>query len=538
MNKNEIHSGKLMQEKILTGVNKVSDAVGSTLGPSGLNVVIEKEFMIPHVTKDGVTVAKSIVLEDRVENIGAQLIREASEKTNKDAGDGTTTATVLAQSMINKGATYIGSGANGVHLRNGLMKLTDAVVKQIDEMGVEIGDDEEMLKNVAMVSSNNDVEIAETVCEAIQKIGKDGIIEIEGSPTLKTKFEIHDGYQIEKGWLVPHFVTDINQMECVFENPAVLVCDDSVLSFEPYIPVFKDVLAKGRPFVIIADKFSNEFAQKAIQAKIDQSLPICLIQAPALGSDKKEVLDDLALIMGTKVCNKETTELLELRAEHLGVVSKILVKQNETTFFQNNDIASPLIADRVSMLKARLADSKSLLEQKGLKKRIAKLMGGIGVIYVGAVTEGELKEKKDRFDDALSATRASLDEGIVAGGGTALLNVDIARLASEIKLVGDEVLALKILETALQEPFRKIVGNCGRTDADVLINKMRETGSKWDARAEVYLPLSDNSVIDPKKVTKKAFQNAISVAGTILTMNSAITIIEDKEDSRRMLGMA
>jgi len=538
MNKNEIHSGKLMQEKIMTGVNKVSDAVGSTLGPSGLNVVIEKEFMIPHVTKDGVTVAKSIVLEDRVENIGAQLIREASEKTNKDAGDGTTTATVLAQSMINSGAKFIGSGANGVHLRNGLMKLSDAVVEQIDAMGVEIGDDKEMLKNVAMVSSNNDAEIADTVCEAIEKIGKDGIIEIEGSPTLKTKFEVHDGYQIEKGWVSGYFVTDINRMECVFENPAVLICNDSVMSFEPYIPLLKDVLQKGRPFVVVADKFSNEFIHKAIQAKLEQSLPICLIQAPALASDKKEILDDLALIMGTQVCNKDTTEMSQLRAEHLGSVSKIVVKELETTFFQNEGVNQSIIVDRVNLLKTRLEDSNSAFEKKNLKKRIAKLMDGVGVIYVGAVTEGELKEKKDRFDDAVSAIRASLDEGIVSGGGTALLNVDIAKLASEVELSGDEVLALKILETALQAPFRKIVGNCGRTDADVIINKMKENNTKWDARAETYLPMTDNSVIDPKKVTKKAFQNAVSVAGTILTMNSAVTIVEDKEDTRRMNGMA
>ncbi|MCT4636966.1 MAG: chaperonin GroEL [Bacteroidales bacterium] len=518
------------------GVDQLSDAVKVTLGPKGRNVVIDKKFGAPHITKDGVTVAKEIELQDPYENMGAQLVKEVASKTNDDAGDGTTTATVLAQAILTEGLKNVTAGANPMDLKRGIDKATEKIIESLKEQSKEVGDDNGKIEQVAKISANNDATIGALIAQAMEKVGKEGVITVEEAKGTDTTVETVEGMQFDRGYLSPYFVTDAEKMEAVMESPYILLTDKKVSSMKDLMPVLEPAAQEGRPLLIIAEDIEGEALATLVVNRLRGSLRVAAVKAPGFGDRRKEMLEDIAILTGGTVISEEKGLKLETATlEMLGKAEKVSIDKENTTIVNGaGNIEN--INNRVAQIKAQIATSTSDYDKEKLQERLAKLAGGVAVLYVGAATEVEMKEKKDRVDDALSATRAAVEEGIVPGGGIALIR------ASD-KLEGlegenaDETTGIAIVKRAIEEPLRQIVQNAGLEGA-VIVNKVKEGEAAfgYNARADRYEDLFEAGVIDPTKVTRIALENAASIAGMFLTTESVIVELPEEKEAPAMPG--
>ncbi len=517
------------RKKMLSGVEQISQAVKVTLGPKGRNVLLDKKFGAPTVTKDGVSVAKEVELEDPFENMGAQLLKEVATKTNDVAGDGTTTATVLAYSMVREGLKAVAAGMTPIELKRGMDLAVKQAVEEIKKNSKEIrGSDE--VSHVASVSANNDTEIGDILASAIEKVGKDGVITVEESKTMDTTTDFVEGMQFDRGYISPYFVTDRDRMETVFNDPYILIHDKKISSMKDLLPLLEKIAQTGKPLVIIAEDMDGEALATLIVNNIRGTLKTCAVKAPGFGDRRKAMLEDIAILTGGQVI----TEDLGLKLENtdisqLGQAKSVKIDKDNTTIVDgagNNQE----IKERVSQIKAQIEESTSDYDKEKLKERLAKLSGGVAVINIGAVTEVEMKEKKHRVEDALSATRAALEEGIVAGGGVALIQaVSVLEKADVSALTDDEKIGFKIVKRALEEPIRQIAENAG-LDGAVIADRAKneKKGIGFDAAKMEWKDMLAAGIIDPAKVTRSALQNAASVAGLLLTTECAITDIPEK----------
>ena len=517
------------------GVDQLADAVKVTLGPKGRNVVIEKKFGAPQITKDGVTVAKEIELPDQFENMGAQMVKEVASKTADDAGDGTTTATVLAQSIINVGMKNVTAGANPMDLKRGVDKAVLKVTGSLKAQTQEVGDDISKIEQVAKISANNDSEIGKLIAEAMEKVHKDGVITVEEAKGTETTVEIVEGMQFDRGYISPYFITDSEKMEAVIEEPYILLFDKKISTMKDLLPVLEPVAQAGRPLVIIAEDVDGEALATLVVNKLRGSLKIAAVKAPGFGDRRKEMLQDIAILTGGTVISEETGLKLEAASmDMLGQAEKMTIDKDNTTVVNGRGEKEQIEA-RVKQIRAQIETTTSDYDREKLQERLAKLAGGVAVLYVGAASEVEMKEKKDRVDDALSATRAAVEEGIVPGGGVALIrSIDtLADLKGENE---DETTGIAIVRRALEEPLRQIVANAGN-EGSVVVQKVKEGKSDfgYNARTEVYENLLDAGVIDPTKVVRIAIENAASIAGMLLTTESIIA--DEKEDTPPMPPM-
>jgi chaperonin GroEL len=516
------------RELLKSGVDQLADAVKVTLGPKGRNVIIEKKFGAPHITKDGVTVAKEIELDNSWENLGAQLVKEVASKTGDDAGDGTTTATVLAQSIVREGLKNVTAGANPMDLKRGIDKAVSAVVANIRQQAKEVGDNFDKIEQVARISANNDAEIGKLIAEAMKKVSKEGVITIEEAKGTDTHIEVVEGMQFDRGYLSAYFVTNTEKMEVEMENPYVLIHDKKISSLKEMLPILEAAVQTGRPLLIIAEDLDGEALTTLVVNRLRASLKICAVKAPGFGDRRKEMLQDIAVLTGGTVISEEQGLQLETATlEMLGTAEKISVSKDNTTIV-NGKGSKDAIADRVNQIKSQIAKTTSDYDREKLQERLAKLAGGVAVLYVGAPSEVEMKEKKDRVDDALSATRAAIEEGTVPGGGVAYIRA----LSSLDNLKGDneeENLGIKIVRRAIEEPLRQIVSNAGKEGA-VVVQKVQEGKEDfgYNAQSDTYENFYQTGVIDPAKVTRVALENAASIAGMFLTTECVIT--EKKED--------
>ncbi|MCF6333649.1 MAG: chaperonin GroEL [Draconibacterium sp.] len=520
------------RDMLKTGVDKLSNAVKVTLGPKGRNVVIEKKFGAPQITKDGVTVAKEIELSDAYENLGAQMVKEVASKTGDDAGDGTTTATVLAQSIIAVGLKNVAAGANPMDLKRGIDKAVLAVVKSIADQAQTIGDDIAKIESVAKVAANNDDTIGKLIAEAMQKVHKEGVITIEESKGTDTYVDVVEGMQFDRGYISPYFVTDAEKMASDLENPYILIHDKKISTMKDLLPVLEATSQTGRPLMIIAEDVDGEALATLVVNRLRGSLKVCAVKAPGFGDRRKEMLEDLAILSGGTVITEEKGMKLEKATiEMLGQSEKITVDKENTTIV-NGAGDQETIAARVGQIKRQIETTTSDYDKEKLQERLAKLAGGVAVIYVGATSEVEMKEKKDRVNDALSATRAAVEEGIIPGGGVAYI-----RAVEELNTItaenDDEQTGIEIIKRAIEEPLRQIVENAGKEGA-VVVQKIKEgTGDfGYNARNNEYQNLYEVGVIDPAKVARIALENAASIAGMFLTTEAVI--IEEKEDAPAM----
>lgn len=510
------------------GVDALSNAVKVTLGPKGRNVVIDRKFGAPIVTKDGVTVAKEIELKDPIENMGAQMVKEVASKTADVAGDGTTTATVLAQALISEGMRNVAAGANPMDLKRGMDKASAAIVEELKKMSKEVGNDNSKIEQVATISANNDKTIGSLIAKAMKTVGNEGVITVEEAKGMDTTVKTVEGMQFDRGYLSPYFVTNPEKMEVELENPYILIHDKKISNMKDLLPVLEQTAQSGRPLLIIAEDVDGEALATLVVNKIRGSLKIAAVKAPGFGDRRKAMLQDIATLTGGQVISEETGLKLEnASAEDLGTAEKITIDKDNTTIVDGagdkNDIKA-----RIRQIKAQVESTTSDYDKEKLQERLAKLAGGVAVLYVGAATEVEMKEKKDRVDDALNATRAAVEEGIVPGGGTAYI-----RAASSISEMegdnNDETTGIKIVLRAIEEPLRQIVSNAGGEGA-VVANAVRD-GKKdfgYNARTEVYENLYKAGVIDPTKVTRVALENAISISGMMLTTECVISDIEEE----------
>ncbi|MEN8122987.1 MAG: chaperonin GroEL [Bacteroidota bacterium] len=518
------------------GVDQLADAVKVTLGPKGRNVVIEKKFGAPQITKDGVTVAKEIELPDQFENMGAQMVKEVASKTADDAGDGTTTATILAQSIINVGMKNVTAGANPMDLKRGIDKAVTKVIENIKSQTKEVGDDIQKIEQVAKISANNDSEIGKLIAEAMEKVHKDGVITVEEAKGTETNVEVVEGMQFDRGYISPYFVTDSEKMEAIIEDPYILLYDKKVSTMKDLLPILEPVAQAGRPLVIIAEDIDGEALATLVVNKLRGSLKIAAVKAPGFGDRRKEMLQDIAILTGGTVISEETGLKLEAATmDMLGQTEKITMDKDNTTIVNGRGEKEQIDA-RVKQIRAQIETTTSDYDKEKLQERLAKLAGGVAVLYVGAASEVEMKEKKDRVDDALSATRAAVEEGIVPGGGVAL----IRSIESIIDLNGeneDETTGIAIIKRALEEPLRQIVTNAG-DEGSVVVQKVKEGKADFgfNARTEVYENLFEAGVIDPTKVVRIALENAASIAGMLLTTESIIAD-EKEEDAPAMPPM-
>ena len=510
------------------GVDALANAVKVTLGPKGRNVVIEKKFGAPSVTKDGVSVAKEIELKDAVENMGAQMVKEVASKTADVAGDGTTTATVLAQALITEGMRNVASGANPMDLKRGMDKASSAIVAELQKMSKEVGSDNSKIEQVATISANNDNNIGSLIAEAMKTVGNEGVITVEEAKGMETTVNTVEGMQFDRGYLSPYFVTNPEKMEVDLDNPYILIYDKKISNMKDLLPVLEQTAQSGRPLLIIAEDVDGEALATLVVNKIRGSLKIAAVKAPGFGDRRKEMLKDIAILTGGQVISEETGLKLENTSiEDLGSVEKVTINKDNTTLV-NGAGDKKAIEARVVQIKAQIESTTSDYDREKLQERLAKLSGGVAVLYVGAATEVEMKEKKDRVDDALHATRAAVEEGIVPGGGTAYI-----RAASKLnKLEGenaDETTGIKIVLRAVEEPLRQIVSNAGGEGA-VVVNSVKEGKGDfgYNARTEVYENLLEAGVIDPTKVTRVALENAISISGMMLTTECVISDIEEE----------
>ena len=518
------------------GVDQLADAVKVTLGPKGRNVIIEKKFGAPQITKDGVTVAKEIELANHFENTGAQLLKSVASKTSDDAGDGTTTATILAQSIINVGLKNVTAGANPMDLKRGIDKAVRTVVEYIKNNSEKVDNNYDKIEQVATVSANNDPEIGKLLADAMRKVSKDGVITIEESKSRDTYIGVVEGMQFDRGYLSGYFVTDADKMECVMEHPRILIYDKKISNLKDLMPILQPAAENGLPLLIIAEDVDSEALTTLVVNRLRAGLKVCAVKAPGFGDRRKAMLEDIATLTGGLVVSEEKgLKLDQTTLEMLGTCDKVVINKDNTTIV-NGAGDKQRIADRVAQIKNEIANTKSNYDKEKLQERLAKLSGGVAVLYVGANSEVEMKEKKDRVDDALCATRAAIEEGVVAGGGTTYIRA-LDTLASLKGDNADEQTGINIVERAIEEPLRQIVENAGREGA-VVVQKVREGKGDfgYNARTDVYEDLRASGVIDPAKVARVALENAASIAGMFLTTECLIVDKPEEKPNPAMGG--
>jgi chaperonin GroEL len=516
------------REGLKKGVDALANAVKVTLGPKGRNVIIDKKFGAPQITKDGVTVAKEIELSDAIENMGAQMVKEVASKTNDQAGDGTTTATVLAQAIFNTGLKNVTAGANPMDLKRGIDLAVTEVIKNLKTQSQTIGSDHEKIEQVATISANNDSSVGKIIAEAMDKVKKEGVITIEEAKGTETNVKIVEGMQFDRGYISPYFITDAEKMESVYENPFILIYDKKISNMKEFLPILEKVVQTGRPLLIICEDVESEALATLVVNRLRAGLKIVAVKAPGFGDRRKEMLEDIAILTGGYVISEEKGFKLEdTQLEMLGNAEKIVVDKENTTIVSGKGLKESL-EGRIAQIKSQIEKTTSDYDREKLQERLAKLAGGVAVIYVGAASEVEMKEKKDRFDDALHATRAAVEEGIIPGGG-------VAYLAAIESLNGisfeneDQKIGIEIVRRALEEPLRQIVTNSGK-EGSVVVNAVKEGKGKigYNARTDVYEDLIKAGVIDPTKVARIALENAASIAGMLLTTECVLAEIKEE----------
>lgn len=532
----EISFDRDAREKLREGVDALANAVKVTLGPKGRNVVIQKSFGAPYITKDGVTVAKEVELEDAIQNMGAQMVKEVASKTADIAGDGTTTATVLAQAMINAGLKNVTAGANPMDLKRGIDKAVKEVMEDLKEQSEVIGNDFEKIKQVAAISANNDDEIGGLIADAMKRVSKDGVITVEEAKGTDTYVEEVMGMQFDRGYLSPYFVTDTESMTTEYENPMILIHDKKISNMQDIVPVLEQVVQAGRPLLIIAEDIESQALGVLVVNRLRAQLKIVAVKAPGFGDRRKAMLEDIAILTGGVVISEEKGYKLEnADMTMLGTAEKIVIDKDNTTIVDGNGDEEQIKA-RINQIKQQIEATTSDYDREKLQERLAKLAGGVAVLYVGAPTEVEMKEKKDRVDDALHATRAAVEEGIVAGGGVALVRA-ISRLRNLKGANEDETIGVQIVKKALESPLRTIADNAGVEGSVVLQRVMNSKGSQgYNARTDKFEDLKKAGVIDPTKVTRIALENAASIAGMVLTTECVISDKPDKDGGAAMGG--
>ncbi|VXC10068.1 MULTISPECIES: chaperonin GroEL [Chryseobacterium] len=524
------------RDALKRGVDALANAVKVTLGPKGRNVVIEKSFGAPHVTKDGVSVAKEIELEDRVENMGAQMVKEVASKTNDIAGDGTTTATVLAQAIVREGLKNVAAGANPMDLKRGIDKAVTAVVENLKSQSKTVGDSTEMVKQVASVSANNDETIGALIAEAFGKVGKEGVITVEEAKGIDTTVDVVEGMQFDRGYQSPYFVTNPEKMLAELENPYILLVEKKISSMKELLPVLEPIAQGGKSLLIISEEVEGEALATLVVNKLRGSLKIAAVKAPGFGDRRKAMLEDIAILTGGTVISEEQGFTMEnITIDMLGTAEKVTIDKDNTTVVNGGGEESK-IKGRVAQIKAQMETTTSDYDREKLQERLAKLAGGVAVLYVGAASEVEMKEKKDRVDDALHATRAAVEEGIVAGGGVALVRA-ITALENLTGINSDETTGIKIVKRAIEEPLRQIVANAGG-EGSVIVAKVAEGSGDfgYNAKTDEYVNMLEAGIIDPTKVTRVALENAASVSGMLLTTECVITEVKSAEPAMPMGG--
>lgn len=517
------------RDQLKQGVDELTNAVKVTLGPKGRNVILEKKFGAPQITKDGVTVAKEIELEDAYQNMGAQLVKEVASKTGDDAGDGTTTATVLAQSIVTVGLKNVTAGANPMDLKRGIDKAVASVVESIAKQAKTVGDNYDKIEQVATVSANNDSRIGKLIADAMRKVSKDGVITIEEAKGIETTIDVVEGMQFDRGYISPYFVTDTEHMEVEFEKPQILIYDKKISNLKELLPILEPAAQTGRPILIIAEDVDSEALTTLVVNRLRGSLKICAVKAPGFGDRRKEMLEDIAILTGGTVITEEKgIKLEQATLEMLGTAEKVTVDKDNTTIV-NGGGASEAIQTRIGQIKSQIAVTTSDYDKEKLQERLAKLSGGVAVLYVGAASEVEMKEMKDRVDDALHATRAAIEEGIVPGGGVAYIR-SIDALDKVKAENDDERTGIEIVKRAIEEPLRQIVANAGKEGA-VVVQKVRDGKDDYgyNARTDKYEKFFEAGVVDPAKVARVALENAASIAGMFLTTEAVI--VEKKEEN-------
>ncbi len=516
------------RQAILRGVNQLADAVKVTLGPRGRNVVLEKKFGGPTITKDGVTVAKEVELKDPLENMGAQMVREVASKTSDTAGDGTTTATILAQSIFREGVKAVAAGANPMALKRGIEKAVDVVVEEVKKLSKEVKDNE-TIAQVGTISANGDSSIGNTIADAMKKVGKDGVITVEESKTMATELQTVNGMQFDRGYLSPYFISDPDRMECVLEDPYILIHEKKISNMKDLLPLLEQIARSGKPLLVIAEEVEGEALATLVVNKLRGTLNACAVKAPGFGDRRKAMLEDIAILTGGKALMEETGIKLEgVRLEDLGRAKRVTVDKDNTTLVDGAG-SQKTIEGRIKQLRTQIDETTSDYDREKLQERLAKLAGGVAVIKVGAATETEMKEKKARVEDALHATRAAVEEGIVPGGGVALLRA--GKALDNVKAEGDEKIGIDIIRRAAEEPVRQIVGNAGYEGA-IVIERIRSNSDShygFNAATAQYEDLVKSGVIDPTKVTRSALQNASSIAALMLTTEAMIAEIPEKK---------
>ena len=520
------------RDQLKKGIDTLANAVKVTLGPKGRNVIIEKKFGAPHITKDGVTVAKEVELADAYQNTGAQLVKEVASKTGDDAGDGTTTATVLAQAIVAEGLKNVTAGASPMDIKRGIDKAVAKVVESIKSQAEMVGDNYDKIEQVGTVSANNDPVIGKLIADAMRKVSKDGVITIEEAKGTDTTIGVVEGMQFDRGYLSAYFVTNTEKMECEMEKPYILIYDKKISNLKDFLPILEPAVQTGRPLLVIAEDVDSEALTTLVVNRLRSQLKICAVKAPGFGDRRKEMLEDIAVLTGGVVISEEKgLKLEQATIEMLGTADKVTVSKDNTTIV-NGAGAKENIKERCEQIKAQIASTKSDYDKEKLQERLAKLSGGVAVLYVGAASEVEMKEKKDRVDDALRATRAAIEEGIVAGGGVAYIRAFEA-LEGLKGDNADETTGIDIIKRAIEEPLRQIVANAGKEGA-VVVQKVREGKADfgYNARTDVYENLHAAGVVDPAKVTRVALENAASIAGMFLT--TECVIVEKKEDKPEM----
>ncbi|MCI7556254.1 MAG: chaperonin GroEL [Bacteroidales bacterium] len=522
------------RESLKNGVDKLANAVKVTLGPKGRNVIIEKKYGAPHITKDGVTVAKEIELEDAQENLGAQLVKEVASKTGDQAGDGTTTATLLTQAIVSVGLKNVTAGANPMDLKRGMDKAVSAVVDHIKSQAEVVGDNYEKIEQVATISANNDAAIGKLIADAMRKVTKDGVITIEEAKGTDTTISVVEGMQFDRGFISPYFATNTETMEVEMDNPYILIHDKKITNLKELMPVLEPAVQSGRPLLIIAEDVESDALTALVVNRLRANLKICAVKAPGFGDRRKEMLEDIAILTGGQVIAEERgIKLEQATLDMLGTAEKVVVNKDNTTIV-NGAGNKEAISARANQIKAQIAATKSQYDKEKLQERLAKIAGGVAVLYVGAASEVEMKEKKDRVDDALSATRAAIEEGIVAGGGVAYIRaqkvLDLVVAENE-----DEKTGIEIIRRAIEEPLRQIVYNAGKEGA-VVVDKVRagEGDFGYNARKDEYEHLKAAGVVDPAKVARVALENAASIAGMFLTTECVITDKKEENPAPQM----
>jgi len=523
----QIVHGEESRQAILRGVNLLADAVKITLGPKGRNVVLDKKFGSPTITKDGVTVAKEIELKDPLENMGAQMVKEVASKTSDVAGDGTTTATVLAQAIFREGVKTVAAGANPMAVKRGIERAVEVAVEKIKDLAKPVKGD--MIAQVATVSANNDSTIGNIIAEAMKKVGKDGVITVEEAKAIETTLDVVEGMQFDRGYLSPYFVTDPDRMECVLENALILIHEKKISTMKDLLPLLEQVAKMGRPLLIIAEDVEGEALATLVVNKLRGTLQACAVKAPGFGDRRKAMLEDIAILTGGKSLTEDLGIKLEhVQVEDLGRAKKIVVDKDNTTIVEGAG-KQTAIEGRVKQLRTQVEETTSDYDREKLQERLAKLVGGVAVIKVGAATETEMKEKKARVEDAMHATRAAVEEGIVPGGGVAFIRVFPA--LDKLKLEGDEQIGVNIVKRSLEEPLRMIASNAGQEGAVVLgkVKESKETNFGFDAATDEYTDMIAAGILDPAKVTRTALQNAASISALMLTTEALVSEIPEEE---------